>query len=101
MRFFARLVCICNGCFILAVILRFVENAHKNNGHFDGAIRINSLESTLVVLGYGAIIINFIYNLLMACFVLVKYKLPAPVWINWINFLFLLLQVYYFFYSNF
>ncbi len=100
MRFFSRVVFICNCCFIIAVILRLYENAHKKNGNFNGAIQIQSLESTLVILGYGAVFINLIFNIFILGSFAIK-KQPIAKWLIWSNFLFLLLQVYYFLFSNF
>ena len=101
MRFFSKIVFICNGCFIAAVILRWVENANKKKGNFDGAITLHPLESTLVVLGYGAIIVNFFFNLFVMALLLSKKELLIPKWIIWANFLFFIIQFYYFFFSNF
>lgn len=102
MRFFSKIVFICNCCFIAAVILRFVENANKKKGNFDGNIILQPLESTLVVLGYGAIFINLVFNL----FVLVmlsqkKSVFKIPKWIIWTSFIFFIIQIYYFFFSNY
>lgn len=98
LRFFSKIVFICNSCFIAAVILRQVENINKQKGDFSGAIKLQPLESTIVVLGYGAIVINFIFNLvLLIMFVLKKQQKIAP-WLIWFNFLILLVQVYYFFF---
>lgn len=81
--------------------MRLVENAHKKNGNFNGAIQIHPLESTLVVLGYGAIYINFIFNFFLLVLFISKRKSTVIRWLLWTNFLFLMLQIYYFFFSNF
>lgn len=83
------------------MVLRLIENAHKKNGNFNGAIQIHSLESTLVVLGYGAIYINFIFNVFLLVLYISKIKPMVTRWLLWANFLFLILQVYYFLFSNF
>lgn len=101
MRFFSRVVFICNCSFIIAVILRLYENAHKKNGNFNGAIQIQPLQSTLVILGYGAIFINLIFNILLFGLFITKKKQAVAKWLFWTNFLFLILQIYYFFFSNF
>jgi hypothetical protein len=123
MRFFSKIVFCCNLCFVAAGILRWVENMNKAKGVFTGAIKLQPLESTIVVLGYGAILINFIFNLFVLLLLFSKKvkaaKVPAatdpfakisigskknmPVekWLIWTNFLFLLAQIYYFFFSNF
>lgn len=81
--------------------MRLVENAHKKNANFNGAIQIHPLESTLVVLGYGAIYSNFIFNFFLLALFISKRKSTVTRWLLWTNFLFLILQIYYFFFSNF
>lgn len=101
MKFFAKLVFICNCCFIVAVILRLVENAQKKEGVFNGSIKIQPLESMFVILGYGAIYINFVFNIfLLISLVSRGKKTPLP-WLYVVNFLFLIVQIYYFFFSNY
>jgi hypothetical protein len=96
MRFFSKLVVICNCCFIIAVILRVVENLHKKDVVFTGAIQLNPLESTFVVLGYSAVIINAIFNVVLLVLFVTKRKSEIPVWMIRFNFLLLLLQIGYF-----
>jgi hypothetical protein len=101
MRFFSRFVFICNICFVAAAILRWVENVNKIKGVFTGALKLQPLESTIVILGYGAIVINFFFNLFVLFLLATKRGLPVGKWLIWVNFLFLIVQVYYFFFSNF
>jgi hypothetical protein len=98
LRFFSKIVFICNLCFIAAVILRWVENANKTKGNFDGAIKLQPLESTIVVLGYGAIIFNLVFNITILSFLLLRKDSQVQKWLIWFNFLILLIQVYYFFF---
>lgn len=101
MRFFSKIVFICNCCFIASVILRFVENANKKKGNFNGNIILQPLESTLVVLGYGAIFINLVFNLFVLVMLSQKKDLKIPRWLMWTSFIFLIIQIYYFFFSNY
>jgi len=100
MRLFSRIVFICNICFILAVILRFVEMSMRAKGNFNGAIKFQPLESTLVILGYGAVFLNFFF-ILMLIFRLINKKPTFPRWLVFFNVMMFPLQLYYFFYSNF
>jgi hypothetical protein len=97
MRFFSKLTFLLNVSFIIAVILRYAENAAKQAGNFDGAIRLQPLESTLVIMGYGAIFINLIFHIILGFRKLFKAQQNIAQWIIWFNFLLLLVQVYYFF----
>ena len=115
MRFFSKITFICNCCFVVAVILRWVENTNKKNTDFDGAIQLQPLKSTFVVLGYGAIFVNVLF-LISYLFVKLFFKKPVKVQqqillpkavkhpnINaliWINFLFFMAQIYYFFFTT-
>lgn len=101
MRILSKFVFICNGCFIAAVLLRFVENINKKKGNFNGAITLQPLESTLVVLGYGAIFINCIFNFLVLILLLLKKEQPVAKWLIWSNFLFFIIQLYYFFFYTY
>ena len=100
MRFFSKVVFICNLCFIATVILSWVEYSKKKTGYFEGALILQPLQSTLVVLGYGAIVINFIFNLFVFWSWMQKKELTVSRWLIYTNFLFLLLQVYYFFFTD-
>ena len=101
MRFFSKIVFVCNCCFIAAVILRSVENANKKKGNFDGNIILQPLESTLVVLGYGAIFINLAFNLFVLVKLMLKKELLVSRWLIWTSFIFLVIQIYYFFFNNY
>jgi len=95
MRFFSRVVFICNCSFVLAVILRFVENTNKIEGSFSGQIESTSL-GLLVVMGYGAVFANFIFNIFLLTSWLSKSKQKITKWLIWVNFLFLIVQICYF-----
>ena len=98
MRFFSKIVFICNLSFIAAAILRLITIANEKKGTHDEAIILQPLVSTLVILGYGAIIINFIFNITCLSLFILKRKQPVAKWLIWVNFLFLIAQVYYFFF---
>lgn len=97
MRFFSKIVFICNLCFVASVILRVVENAYRKTGDTNGAVIMQPVVSTLVVLGYGAIIINFVFNFLMLTLLLLKKEIPVTRWFIWINLFLFIIQLYYFF----
>ncbi len=84
----------------MAVILRFVEMFNKKKQQFTGVIKLQPLESSLVVLGYGAIVVNFIFHFIIIILILSKTKNQIPRWIIWANFLFFIAQIYYFFFSE-
>lgn len=100
MRIFSKIVALCNICFIIAVILRAVELAKRAKGNHDGAIPFQPLESTIVILGYGAIFINIIF-LLFSIYWLIRKKIKLiPRWIVIFNLLVFPAQIYFFFFYN-
>lgn len=101
MKFFSKITFICNLCFVASVILRFVENAKKKDVDFTGLVLAKPLESTLVVLGYTAILVNALFLLAYVFAAAAKKTKQIPKWIVITNLVFFVLQVYYFFFSNF
>jgi hypothetical protein len=98
MRIFSKFIFLCNLCFVAAVVLRFVENANKKIGNVNSIIKLQPLQNTLVVLGYGAIVFNLLYHLILLISFTTKSSNTLPKWVIWSNFLFLIIQVYYFFF---
>ncbi|MEO6538590.1 MAG: hypothetical protein ABIT07_07160 [Ferruginibacter sp.] len=101
MRFFARLVFLCNICFIGSVILRFVEINNSAKGNANLALKFQPLESTFVILGYGAIFLNLLFVIFSLYWFATKKIKFLPRFIVMFNLVMFPLQVYYFFYSNF
>lgn len=99
MRTFSKIVLLCNICFVLACILRLVEYYKRKAGNFESAIPLQPLESTLVVLGYGAIFLSAIFCFQMMYFYLIKKQLSIPSWIVWVNLIMFPVQIWYFFFS--
>ena len=99
MRFFSKITFICNACFLVAIILRWVEINRRATGNFNGAIKFQPLEASVVILGYGAIFINVIFLVFCMISLLRKRIGLMPRWIVLTNALIFPLQVYFFFFS--
>ena len=98
MKFFSKFVFICNVCFLISVVLRFVEfGTSSANSNSTNAIKFQPLESTIVVLGYGAILSNFIFLLFCAFTGIFKMTIQVPFWMKMISAVFFFIQVVYFF----
>jgi len=80
--------------------MRWIENANKKTVHFDGAIVLKPLQSTFVILGYGAILVNLLFFIIYLLMLLLRQKQPIPKWQIWTNFLFFVIQFVYFFFYN-
>ncbi len=102
MRFFSRVALICNLCFIISVIMRLVKigtNA-KGNG-YNGALKVEPIISSIVVLGWIAIFVNIIFAIVFISRYPAKKMNNIPRWIVFFNIILVPMQVYYFFFSNF
>ena len=98
MRFFSKLVVICNVCFLLSVLLRFAEMLRQKPIHVEGTVFWNPITSTLVILGYGAVFLNVVFCLI-STFLLIINKFHLVGWKLFLfNLILLLCQGYYFFF---
>ncbi|MFM2360195.1 MAG: hypothetical protein RLY16_2188 [Bacteroidota bacterium] len=100
MKFFARVVMICNLCFIVSVIMRLIEIKQHQDEKFNDVVLLKPVQSTIVVLGYGAIVINVLFCLLFLISAIIPKWKYQPNWMTWANLFFLCLQIYYFFFST-
>ncbi|MEO7444769.1 MAG: hypothetical protein ABIT96_08310 [Ferruginibacter sp.] len=99
MKFYARFVAVCNICFIIAGVLRLVELNRRVKGNFDGAIGFQPLESTLVILGYGAVFFNLVFVLWLLDRLIRRRPLLVPKWLAWFNLMMFPLEIYYFLFT--
>ena len=101
MRFFNKFIFICSICFLAAVVLRLVEISRKSKGFSETVIPLPALQGSIVILGYVAVIFNFLFVLLMITQLISGRGLVAPKWMTLFNMLMLPVQVWYFFFSKF
>ena len=101
MRFFSRLVFICNLCFLASIALRLIEMVKRREGNLDPAIGLQALQGTLVILGYGAIFLNIIFFVWALVAMANGGVKNVPRWLVWFNLLLFPVQVWYFFFANF
>lgn len=97
MRLFSKIVFIFNLCFIISVILRFVELGYKAKGNTDQAIPLPLVEGTIAILGQLAIVVNAVFFIITLYLLVSKKIKQIPAWIVIFNFIALLAQVYWFF----
>jgi hypothetical protein len=98
MRFFSKFTVLCNICFLVAVVLRYVEKHNQYEGSKEQILPLPWLQGTLVILGYGAIIINTLFLLLLFIFTALKVDIKIPKWIVIFNILLFCCQVYFHFF---
>lgn len=98
MKFISKFVFICNCCFIVSVILRYVEINADKAGADSNVVGFQPLESTLIILGYGAVIFNAIFLLVYLFAYLFKKGMSVPKWILLFNLVLFFVQLIYFLY---
>ena len=93
-RSLARVTLICNICFVVCVIIRAMEEREKVNGMPGNLLPIPFVKELIIILGFLAIFINAIMTLICVVLLLRK-RLEIPLWLVVINFLFLLIEIYF------
>lgn len=97
MRFFSKFTVLCNICFLLAVVFWYMEMHNKYQGNNEQVLPLPWLEGSLVILGYGAIIVNALFLLLYFIFISFKMSIKIPKWIIIFNVIIFCCQVYFHF----
>lgn len=100
MRFFSRLVFICNVCFIIGMIFRFIELRPANVDH-NAVIPLPFLEGSIAVLGlFLAVLINTAFVFIILFRKSIRRHVNVPRFIIWFNILLLPVQIWYHFFRN-
>lgn len=94
MKFFFRVAMIANICFVITVILRYVEIGQSAKGN-DELITLGPVQSILIILGYCSILVNLLFLLAWGFLKMMKSSAPVKhlIWIS----VFFVLQLIYFF----
>lgn len=98
MRFFSKLTVLCNCCFLIAVGLWYLEMHKKYTGAGDRVIQLPAIESTFVIIGYLAIVINLFFLLTWFIFTALKVKNRTPKWMILFNLFMFAGQIFFHFY---
>lgn len=97
MKLFSKIVFICNISFIVFILLGYIEMNNKKNKIDDNIIPLPFVTGTLVILGQFAVFLNLIFCLLAMILLLSKKMQQVPRWLVVANYIFFLVQLYYFF----
>jgi len=97
MKLFSKIAFICNVSFVLFILLGYVEMQNKKNKIDDNIIPLPFVTGILVILGQFAVFLNLIFCLIAMILLLSKKMQQIPRWLVVSNYLFLLVQLYYFF----
>ncbi|HUS02798.1 MAG TPA: hypothetical protein VMY77_13770 [Chitinophagaceae bacterium] len=97
-RFLSKFTFICNIAFLLFVFFRWMELKKPVIGTGDRVVAVPYFKDLIITLGICAIIINGLMNIFYLLFLLRGKMKNMPVWLPVINFIFLILQIFYFFF---
>ena len=97
MKFFARVVFICNLCFLASAVMRYIETGQKAIGKSDQLISLPWLQNILVILGYSAFFVSILFALVFLLLWLFKKSHLISRWLVIANLAFLIIQFIYFF----
>lgn len=95
--FFSRFTVICNCCFLLFIFLSKLEARKPVTQGMDKAVPVSYVKDVIITLGVSAIIVNLLMCIVYSALVIFRRQKFLPKWLAIVNFLFLLLQLCYFF----
>jgi hypothetical protein len=97
--FFSRFTFICNIAFLIFLVFNRLEWGRVGTGGNSNVVdTIPYFKSLVITLGFSAIIINLLMCMVYAVILLMSKKYLLPKWIPMINFVFLIVQFYFFFF---
>jgi len=98
LSFFSRFTFICNIAFLFFVFFRWLEMRKPVTERNEVLGSVPFLKNLIVTLGFTAIAINIAMHIVYVIFMFSGKLKRVPGWLILANFLFLVLQVYYFFF---
>ncbi len=97
MKIFSKFVFICNLCFIVSVVMHFVQLSYTAKGKTDTAFPLPFVEGTMAVLGLLSILVNVVFCFIVLVLLFAKKQKKIPRWIVVFNFILLLAEIYWYF----
>ncbi len=82
---------------MVSVVLWYIEMQNKIQDNTGLILQVPWIESTLIILGYGAIIVNAVFLLLYLIVFSFKKEIKIPRWIIIFNLILLGFQIYFHF----
>lgn len=100
LHFFSKVAFICNICFALFAVMAVLEPTRPAENIPDIVRWFSFIKDIIITLGFLAIIINLIVCMVYLILLFMKRKSIIPTKLALANFLFLVVQVLYFFVFN-
>src|SRR5688500_17586811 len=98
-RFLSKFTFICNIAFLLFIFFRWMELQQPvDSSSPERVVTVPYFKDLIITLGVCAIIINLLMNIFYLILLLRGKTKNMPVWLPLINFIFLLVQIFYFFF---
>lgn len=97
-NFLSKFTFICNIAFLLFVFFRWMEMQKEVTGSANTVVAVPYFKGLIITLGMCAIIINLLMNIFFVLFLMRGKLKGASLWLPVINFIFLIVQVFYFFF---
>ncbi|MEO9070418.1 MAG: hypothetical protein ABI261_05255 [Ginsengibacter sp.] len=95
--FFSKFTFICNISFLLFILFGRIEAKVAVTGGKDMVSAVPFFKDLIIILGFSAIVINFLMCITYLVAILSRKSFLLPKWIAIINFLFLIVEFYFFF----
>ena len=96
MKLFSKFVFICNLCFLATAFLRYIEIGSNHLSDNIDAIAFQPLKSSLIVLGYSALLFNLFFFLLFIFLKLIRKTPSINTWLIIVNAVMLFVELIYF-----
>lgn len=96
MKLFSKFIFICNLCFLATAILRYVEIGYDRLSNNIDAISFQPFKSSIIVLGYSALLFNLIFFLLLIFLKLLGKTPSINTWLIIFNAVMLFVELIYF-----
>lgn len=97
MKFLARIALVSHVCFLLTMLLRYVEMAQHTPAAGSDVLGFQPLTATLIIIGYSALPQGIVLLISWAIYWLMKKEHPVPMRWLIINLLMLVIELGYFF----
>jgi len=95
--FLSKFTFLCNISFVAFMIFNKIDAKKRIVGGKDTVVAIPFFKDLIIILGFSAIVINFLMCLVYLATILTKKSSILPKWLAIINFVFLIVEFYFFF----
>lgn len=96
--FFSKFTFICNIAFVLFMIFNKIEAKKEVVGGRDTVVAIPFFKDLIIILGFSAIVINFLMCIVYLLTILLGKSSLLPKWLAIVNSIFLIVEFYFFFF---